>query len=319
MTTVTNPPAEESTTGRTDEEWHVLLGRLNRLSVTRHYDAYADIDWDGEELRLDPEDPRWELEGSEPLAATDWYRSQPAEVRARIGCDMVASKMKMGLVFESVLKRGLLEYATTLPNNSPEFRYAYHEVIEEAQHALMFQEFVNRSGFDSHGLKWVDRIVVRHIVQLGRRFPPLFFMFVLGGEDPIDYVQRRLLRESDHLHPLLERIMRIHTTEEARHLSFARHYLRRAVPGLGPVRRLALAVGAPLILAGMAQMMLTPSGQVQRRYGIPSAVIDEAYRRNPEHRVATAESLGKVRSLCDELGLTRGPFGALWRVLGLAG
>ena len=56
--------------------------------------------------------------------------------------------MKAGLQFESVLKRGLLEYAFRLPDGVPEFRYAYHEVIEEAQHSLMFQEFVNRAGLD---------------------------------------------------------------------------------------------------------------------------------------------------------------------------
>ena len=69
---------------------------------------------------------------------------------------------------------------------------------------------------------------------LGRRFPELFFIFVLGGEDPIDHVQRETLRSERELHPLLERIMRIHVTEEARHLSFARHYLKREVPKLGP-------------------------------------------------------------------------------------
>ena len=66
-------------------------------------------------------------------------------MRARIGLHMIATFMKIGLQFESVLKRGLLEFALELPNGSPEFRYAYHEVIEEAQHSLMFQEFVNRT------------------------------------------------------------------------------------------------------------------------------------------------------------------------------
>ena len=60
----------------------------------------------------------------------------------------------------------------------------------------MFQEFVNRSGFDAKGLDRFERAASRLIVSLGRRFPPLFFAFVLGGEDPIDYVQRRELRSS---------------------------------------------------------------------------------------------------------------------------
>ena len=57
-------------------------------------------------------------------------------MRARIGLHSIAANMKAGLQFESILKRGLLEYAFLLPDHSPEFRYAYHEVIEEAQHSL---------------------------------------------------------------------------------------------------------------------------------------------------------------------------------------
>jgi hypothetical protein len=302
----------------TDDAWTDLLERLNRQSVTKHYQAYVDIDWDSDELRLDPEDPRWELGADDPLGGTEWYRSLPPATRARLGCESVASKMKVGLEFESVLKRGLLEYASRLPNGSPEFRYAYHEVIEEAQHALMFQEFVNRSGFDARGLGRLDRVGARLVIGMGQRFPALFFVFVLGGEDPIDHVQRRALRRGD-LHPLLERIMRIHVTEEARHLSFARHYLKRRVPQLGRVRRAALAVGAPLVLGAMAQMMLLPSRQLVARYEIPKSVIEEGFTKNPAFRAEAVESLRKVRALCEELGLVRGPYRRLWRALGLLG
>lgn len=308
---------------RDDEAWTELLGRLGRLSVTRHFDAYGDIDWDSEELRLDPEDRRWDLSGHgpslEPIGATEWYKSQPEKVRARLGCELAASKMKLGLDFESILKRGLLEFATKLPNGSPEFRYVYHEVIEEAQHSLMFQEFVHRSGFDAQGLRPVEQFGGRRIVTLGRRFPELFFMFVLGGEDPIDHYQRKVLREVADLPPLMERIMRIHVTEEARHLSFARHYLRRQVPRLNWLERIMLAIETPFILGGMAQGMLQPSRQLQRRYQIPRSVIRQAYLRNPAHRAITAESIAKVRELCDELGLRRRPFGWLWRAFRLEG
>ena len=294
-----------------------LVDRLNQQSVTKHFEAYVDVPWDDEHFRIDPADPRWELSADDTLGATAWYQGLAQGDRARLGLDTVASKMKIGLEFESVLKRGLLEFATTLPNGSPEFRYAYHEVIEEAHHSLMFQEFVNRSGFDARGLSRFDQFCARFIVSLGRRFPPLFFVFVLGGEDPIDYVQRRELRSGRTIHPLLERVMRIHVTEEARHLSFARHYLKRKVPTLGRIRRAELAVGAPLVLATMAQMMLRPSGQLRRRYAIPGNVIEEAFTENAEHHAEALASMAKLRRLCTELGLTSGPYRLLWRALGL--
>ena len=82
----------------------------------------------------------------------------------RIGLHLIATFMKIGLQFEGVLKRGLLEFALRLPNGSPESRYAYHEIIEEAQHSLMFQEFVNPTGYDIGGLVWWQRVGARLVI-----------------------------------------------------------------------------------------------------------------------------------------------------------
>jgi hypothetical protein len=221
------------------------------------------------------------------------------------------------LQFESILKRGLLEYAFLLPDRSPEFRYAYHEVIEEAQHSLMFQEFVNRTGLEVPGLTWDLKFGARRVIGIARRFPALFFVFVLGGEDPIDHVQRTSLRSGRELHPLLERIMRIHVTEEARHLSFARQYLRSNVPALSRRKRVAIAIQAPLILAEMASVMMRPPRSIVREYGIPKAVIAEAYGPASPSRDATRESLRKVRALLVELGLVTSTSKRLWKAFGI--
>ena len=119
------------------------------------------------------------------------------------------------------------------------------------------------------------------------------------------------------MHPLLERIMRIHVTEEARHLSFARHYLKRIVPTLGPVRRAELAIGAPVVLSVMAQMMLRPSRQIVRRYQIPKDVIAEAFTHNAVHHAEALASMAKLRRLWTELGLAGPAYRQLWRRLGL--
>src|SRR5262249_7700791 len=160
------------------------------------------IDWEAPEHRIDPEHPCWELSADDTLGATAWYRSLPQPTRARLGLHMIASFMKIGAQFENVLQRGLLEFAWRLPNGAPEFRYVYHEGIEEGQPSLMFQEFVNRTGFDPAGLGFWDRLGSRRVVANARRFPELFFIFVLGGEDPIDHVQRDDLRSGIPIHPL---------------------------------------------------------------------------------------------------------------------
>jgi P-aminobenzoate N-oxygenase AurF len=294
-----------------------LVERLSHQSVVKHFDAYADVRWDDPDYQIDQTDPRWELDGDRGLGATEWYRSQPSDVRARIGLHGIAANMKAGLQFESILKRGLLEYAFLLPDHSPEFRYAYHEVIEEAQHSLMFQEFVNRTGLEVPGLTWDLKFGARRVLGIARRFPELFFVFVLGGEDPIDHVQRTALRSGRELHPLLERIMRIHVTEEARHLSFARQYLRTNVPKLSGRRRHAIAIEAPLILAQMASVMMQPPRALVRTYNIPKDVLVEAYGPASPSRDAVRESLRKVRTLLTELGLVTPPAKRLWKAFGI--
>ena len=291
-----------------------LLGRLNQQSVRKHFDAYEDVPWD--KYPIDPADPRWELTDIDPLGRTDWYRSLPQPTRAKLGLETVASKMQVGYFFEGVLKRGLLEHATRLPAGSPELRYVYHEVIEEAQHSLMFQEFAGRAGYDTvPSLPRKARVGSRRVVKVARVFPELFFIFVLGGEDPVDHIQREALRnrKDGSMHPLLERIMRIHVTEEARHLSFARHWLKRAVPELGPVRRTILAIGAPLILGEMGGLMMKPSARIQRDFEIPAATLREAYDDNPEWQTSAATAMRKVRVLCRELGLITPLTKPLWK------
>ena len=301
---------------RKQESYEELVQRLSVQSVRKHYDAYEDIDWDAPEMQIRRDDPRFEPL-DDALAQTAWYKAQPEAVRAEIGLTGIVGSMKMGVVFESVLKRGLLEYAFALPNRSPEFRYVYHEVIEEAQHSLMFQEFINRSGMNPGPLpRWLE-LATRNVVRLGRVFPALFFFFVLGGEEPIDFAQKQSLRNKRNLHPLVKRVMQIHITEEARHLCFARNYLQRSVPKLGWFARLRLSVAIPFILGEMARMMLQPSRSMIRRFQIPAAVVREAYTHNREHKRRVRASLSGVAELCIELGLITPLSLPLWKLVGL--
>ena len=300
------------------DEFAVMVGRLNKLSVERHFDAYADIDWDDPAFAIDPADPRFELTGIDPLRYTDWYAALTPEQRAAVGCHRWAACMKTGWHFENLLQRGLLRHAFALPNGAPEFRYLHHEIIEESQHTLMFQEFVNRSGLPVRGMPFALRKLAEWVViPLSRMFPTLFFLFVLGGEDPVDHLQRKVLGDPDtELHPLVERIMRIHTTEEARHLSFARHYLHRTVPQLGMLRRTELALVAPLVLGIMARLMLWPTGDLIRHNHVPRPVVRQA-NASPRGRQLLKDSVGKTRRLFVELGLITPLSKALWKAVGL--
>jgi hypothetical protein len=307
----------ERTDVRDADRYQALLARLSGLSVTHHFDAYGDIDWESDGFAIDPADPRWELPSDDPITQTQWYAELPTAQRLGLGLDRTAAMMKTGIEFERILKQGLLQFAGTLPNGAPEFRYVYHEVIEECQHSLMFQEFVNRSGFDAAGLPLYARLGTRLVIGLGKRFPPLFFIFVLGGEEPIDYVQRKVLRGDKDLPPVLERVMRIHVTEEARHLSFARSYLKTRAAKLGWYGRLQLGIGAPIILSAMAAMMLRPSPQLVAKYRIPKRVLTEAYITNPKAKADNLAAIRRVRQLCADMGVLGNGYRLLWRLLGI--
>ncbi|NGN62573.1 diiron oxygenase [Streptomyces sp. A7024] len=293
-----------------------VIERLNKASVDKHWEAYADIAWDDPELQIDRNDPRWILPDIDKLGRTEWYRSQPAEIQAQIGLWRVATAMKIGLQFENLLKRGLLNYAYRLPNGRPEFRYVYHETTEECHHGMMFQEFVNRTKMPIRGMPRSLRLIAEVTPLIPLINTELFFVFVLGGEDPIDYVQRKSLKEGHIKHPLEETIMRIHIAEEARHISFARHYLKHRVPGMAPFRRRYLGLVTPVILGVMARIMLSPPGTMVRRFRIPPEVIREVYA-SQEAQDEIRNSVGKVRDLMAELGLITRANKRLWKAFGI--
>lgn len=309
-------PQEEQQRVDADDAYRRFLARLSHQSVVKHYDAYADIPWDDPAYAIDPEDPRFALSPDDALGGTAWYQSQPATVRARIGLHMIATFARIGWQFESVLKRGLLEYALRLPDDSPEFRYCYHEVIEEAQHSLFFHEFVRRTGLPVRP-PGILRVGERQVIGFARRFPELFFFFVLSGEDPIDYAQRQMLQNGRPLHPLVERISRIHITEEARHMAFARHFLRRNVPQVHGIKLFLLRLRTAVVMKIASMLMTRPSGHVIRAYGIPKAVLNEAYGRHSRAEDFVKRSLFKPRELCWELGVLNARWAWLWQRLGI--
>lgn len=320
MTTRTSTAAADRhhrarTGSRAPERIPDLVERLSRQSVEKGHDAYVDVPWDDPDHALSVDDPRVELFDFDPLAHTDWYRNAPQQTRNRVGLHRIGHSMKVGMQFENLLQRGLLSHAFRMGNNDPEFRYLHHEIIEESQHSLMFQEFVNRTGQPIGGMpRWIRLLATVAVPIINRLSPPLFFMLVLGGEDPIDHLQRRQLREG-RTHPLTEAIMRIHVTEEARHIAYARTFLKDRVPELGRVHRNVVAAAVPIVISIMAPLMVEATMELHHRQGVPREVILEA-RRSPEGRQLRRDAAAKQRRLCRELGLMTGLARRLWKRLG---
>ncbi|WP_432087759.1 AurF N-oxygenase family protein [Streptomyces sp. bgisy095] len=301
------------------ESYYERLQTLSEASVHIHFDAFTDIDWDNPEFAIDPKDPRWVLPAADPLGGHPWYQAQPLEVRTRIGLWRYANIVKVGMQFENVLIRGVMDYLFSLPNQNPEFRYLTHEATEECHHTQMFQEFVNRAGADVPGGRRSFRVVSRFLPLAGSLIPESFFTGVLAGEEPIDHLQKAILRGGEDIHPLMRRLMQIHVAEEARHISFAHEFLRVKVPGYGKFRRGALSVAFPVIMRVLGDVIVVPDRKTAEKIGVPHWVIKDIFWKSSDGEKMLRDLFSDVRMLAEDIGLMNRASRKVWRALRIDG
>lgn len=294
------------------------LQTLSEGSVHQNFDPFLDIDWDHPDFAIEADDPRWVLPEADALGRHPWYKAQPLADQIRIGLWRQANVAKVGLQFENVLIQGLMQYVFTLPNGSPEFRYCTHEATEETHHTQMFQEFVNRAGVDVPGGPWHFRLLAPILPLAARFLPNVFFIGVLAGEEPIDHIQKLMLRTSDN-HPLLQRVMQIHVAEEARHISFAHARLKQEVPHAGPLRKGALSLAFPVVMRVLGDTILIPNKAIMHEVGVPKWVLKEVFWNSDDGREMRRNVFADVRMLADQLGLMNPISKRLWRLLGIDG
>jgi hypothetical protein len=274
-----------------------VVARLSDLSQRRPHDPFRDVPWDGPDSNIDRLDARWRFRRDEPLGSTAWYAALPADEQSRLGLEFVCQTLQFGIALESALSCGLLALVRRLPPRDPVFRYAMHEIIEESKHTLMFRTFVDRSGCTPAPIGRIDRWISTRIERSAARFPVLFFVWVLAGEIFVDADNRQRLEHRAQLHPVLERILQIHVTEEARHMRFAEAYLRQHWAGSSAGQRLQIQAMLPIIMSGSAAVMLRPSPALVKRFGIPRAALREAFGAGTPHRERLREIEAPVRAL----------------------
>lgn len=302
-----------------DAAYRDTLRTLSEASVTQHFDAFLDIAWDDPELAVDPDDERWILPRADVLGRHPWYLSLPRERQIEIGRYRQANVVKVGLQFEQVLVAGLMNFAFRLPNGTPEFRYATHEATEECHHTQMFQEFVNRVGVDVAGGSRLFRFLAPFLPLAAHRLPFGFFVGVLAGEEPIDHMQKAVLRADERIHPLQRRIIQIHVAEEARHIGFAHQFLEHHAPKLSFPSRVLMSLAFPIIMRWLCDVIMKPSRRARRDMGLPRHVVRDLYWRTPEARRTLREMFADVRMLASRTGMMNPVSRLLWRLLGIDG
>jgi hypothetical protein len=256
-----------------DRARHIVDDLLRQTAANRAH-PFTAINWNAAENDIDPTSPIWLscLEG--PAAPKRWFNELSSAEQSTFAMERLCVFFLAGVEFETGLSAGLLQFAQRPEVDHHTFAYIYEEIIEEAQHSLMFRTFVQRCSptlIDQARAACNVSKTGQKVAEFAASSPLMFLAGVLCGEEPIDHVQRSYLRlRPDQRHPLLTAVCSLHVTEEARHLRFARSQMRTMLERaeLRDVARVKRFM--PLITKQMTSHMLGIPDWFAQRWEIPA-------------------------------------------------
>lgn len=208
--------------------------RLLKGSVKRSYIPVVDIQWDAP---LD-EDKFFIAPQTVSLFGTElWDRMDRAQ-QIELSRQELVNMLSTAIWFENILNQGILRHVMHADPRSNETHYSLTELGDETRHMVMFGKTIQRVGAEPVKMPLLQRIAL-NTVPLFLRGTTLWLLALLG-EDITDELQRQMIEDPD-VQPLVQRVLRVHITEEARHINFARDGIRKRVAAMPRWRRLVLA------------------------------------------------------------------------------
>jgi hypothetical protein len=286
-----------TTTLPTEPHPDALAERLLRSSARQSYDPEVDIDWSAGEVpglwAMQPE--RMSLFGT-PL----WERLSE-EQRIELSKHEVASVASVGLWFEILLMQLLLKDVYRNDPRAARTHFALTEIADECRHSTMFGKAIGQFGVPAYG----PRPEIRRLAKI---FPLIArgagaYASILIGEEPVDRWQREQMND-ERIQPMVRMVSRIHVMEEARHVSFARDELEKAVARMSRAERLvqqALTAEAAFV---MMRSLVNP--KVYAAVGIDPAEGRRTALANPHYRATIAWMGEKVMPYLEEQGMVGG-------------
>jgi hypothetical protein len=278
--------------------------RLLKSSARQSYDPEVDLDWEAPLVEgmyfMQPE--RLSLFGT-----PTWDRLTE-EQRIELSRHEVASIASVGLWFELILMQMMVRELYDQDPRSERTHYALTEVGDECRHSLMFGRAIDRMGVPAYG-------ATPHVHRLGRGFKTLAsgvsaYASILVAEEILDRWQRELMRD-ERVQPLVRMVSRIHVLEEARHMTFAREEVEKAVPSLSRSRR----AWHQLIIAQTAFMVARAlvNPRVYAAIGLDPREARREALANPAYHDTMAWMGERVTGFLDEQGLIGAAQRPTWR------
>ncbi|ODR10651.1 aminobenzoate oxygenase [Mycolicibacillus koreensis] len=279
------------TAARTRDE---VAERLLKGSVRKSYAPVVDIDWDAP-----LEDGKFFLPPRMcSLYGTPMWEAMSREQQIEMSRQELVNLLSAGIWFENILNQALLRDMMHQNPTAAATHYKLTELGDETRHMLMFGKAIDRIGGVPVRPRLHQRIVINTLPLLFRG--SVLWGAALVGEEIFDALQRQILDDPD-LQPIVARLMRIHVTEEARHIQFARDGLRKQVPAMPRYRRAYLAnlqgVGGPFY------RYLFTMPLVYRRVGLDGRAARREARANPHFRAACRSAFAPLAAFFEEVGL----------------
>jgi hypothetical protein len=250
--------------------------RLLRGSVKKSYEPIVDIDWDAP---LDP-DKYFLPPKSVSIYGTALWDAMTREQQIELSRQELVNTLSAGIWFENILNQALLRNLMHQDATARATHYALTEMGDETRHMVMFGQAIEKLGAKAMRPKLYQRMIINTLPLTFRG--SLLWVAALIGEEIFDSLQRQMMDDPD-LQPIIQRLMRIHVTEEARHIQFARDGLRRHVGGMRWLNRMWVAnlngVGGLFF-----QFLFTNPAQY-RRVGMPGRETRRIARHSANPRI----------------------------------
>ena len=278
--------------------------RLLKSSLDHSYEPNIDIDWSAPLV-----DGLWGVpEHRVSLYGTELWDTLSYEQKRTLSIHELCSVARIGLWFEMILMQMLLRYSYDRDPRSRHIQYALTEIADECRHSIMFAKMNEHCGVPDYRPRRLTH-------ELGRVFKavasgPAMFAGTLFVEEILDQLQREAMRD-ETVQPLTRMVNKIHVTEEARHVRYAREELVRIMPKINAAER-ALANYLTARIAHVVAKNLIHR-DVYASVGIDPAVGFRVAQANPHHQEMMRWSARKLVPFLREQKLIGGPTEALWR------
>ncbi len=278
--------------------------RLLKGSVRKSYAPIVDIDWDAP---LDP-DKFFLPPKVVSLYGTEIWESMTRAEQIELSRQELVNTLSAGIWFENILNQALLRKMMHQDPTAATTHYELTELGDETRHMVMCGKAIAKVGAEPVRPRLYQRIII-NALPFGFRGSVLW-VAALIGEEIFDSLQRQMM-DDDELQPMVQRLMRIHVTEEARHIQFARDGLRKRTPSMSRAKRIWIGnlngLGGPFF-----RFLFT--NQVQyRRVGLDGKAARRMARRSPHRHAVQIAGFAPLASFLEEVGLM-GPIARrMWR------